>query len=280
MAVTRRQKPSRSIHGTPPAPVVNIAERRSKREALQPGRKTSVFLAVPTLNGFTHFSTAMAFGRAMASTMVPECPFQFGIHVEPGKRPIDYGRNAIVATFLDQTDADWLLMWDDDEGVPDNFWQLCTVSDADVVGGLVPVWVGHMDAEAMLRVNNYGVDAQGRCYNLPAPPESVTQPYLVPVVGTGAIAIRRRVFAPPPAGVGRHPFRFTYDETGRVLAGEDVNFSVACQRVGFRLAVHPQVRFDHVKPLQLSQVKQYHEAAMALVQSGKSTTDTQRLSLG
>jgi hypothetical protein len=216
----------------------------------------------------------------MASNPIRECPYRFIVHVEAGKRGADYARNSIVETFLQESDADWLMMIDEDEIVPENFWQLCTVSDADIVSAITPVWVANMDPETMLRVNNYGVDSQGRCFNLPIPDDSVKQPYRVPVLGTGCIAIRRRVFAPKPHGLGANPFYFTREDNQKVKAGEDINFSVDANRLGFVLAVHPQVRCDHVKEIALGQVQKYYDARSKMETAGKQTTDEQRLSLG
>lgn len=280
MAKKRKQKKAKYFRATAPAPIVNIADKRSQREALQPERKPSIFIAVPTVDGTIHFSIGTSFARAMASSGLEECPFRFGIHVEPGKRPADFARNCIVKTFMEDTDSDWLIMIDQDEIVPDNFWQLCTVKDADIVSGLTPVWVGNMDPEAMLRVNNYGLTDVGHCYNLPMPDDSVRQPYRVPICGTGCLAIRRRVFAPPPKGLGLMPFTFTYLEDRKVQAGEDINFSVAANRLGFVLSVHPLVRFDHVKEIPMWQIEAYYNARKKMEDAGKQTTDKQRLSIG
>lgn len=280
MGHIRRQRQSRSISAVAPPPIVNIAEWRQRHNALQPNRKPGVFIAVPSTTGNVNFTIAMMFGRAMASSAVAECPFRFTVHMEIGKRGIDYVRNCIVRTFLHDSDADWLLMIDDDQVVPENFWQLCAVRDADVVGALIPVWVGNMDPETMLRVNNYSVDAEQRCYNLPMPDESVKQPYRVPIVGTGAIAIHRRVFAPKPNGVGDTPFYFTYQDDRKVRGGEDINFSVDCNRLGMVLAVHPGVRFDHMKNLPLGQIEQYYQARKAMELAGKQPSEAQRLSIG
>jgi hypothetical protein len=279
MATVRKQRQGQ-FASSPPAPVVNIADRRSKREPLQAGRKPIIFLAVPSTTGKLNFTIAMLFGRVMASSALDECPFRFIVHTEVGKRGIDYARNSIVRTFLHDTDADWLYMIDDDQVVPDNFWQLCTVRDADVVSGLTPVWVGNMDAETMLRVNNYAVDSEHRCYNLPAPDESVKQPYRVPILGTGCIAIHRRVFAPKPHGVGDAPFYFTFMDDRKVRGGEDINFSVECNRAGFVLAVHPAVWFDHMKEMPLMQIERYYQARKAMEMAGKQPTEMQRLSIG
>lgn len=280
MSKRKRGQRTRSFSATAPSPIVNIAEHRSHREALQPGRKPSVFIAALCVTGRLHYTIAMAFARAMASSMIAECPFRFGVHAEPGKRGHDYARNSIVKFFLENTDADWLMMIDEDEVVPDNFWQLCTVNDADIVSGVTPVWVANMDPEAMLRVNQYGIDSEGQCYNLPTPDDAVKQPYRVPIVGTGCIAIRRRVFAPRPHGVGSSPFYFTYMDDRKVKAGEDINFGVEANRAGFVLAVHPQVRLDHVKELPLWQIEQYYRARKAMELAGRATTDQQRLSVG
>jgi hypothetical protein len=274
----KRKQRKAAFGGSAPAPIVNIADRRSRRQALQPDRKPSIFVAALTLDGDLHFSIAIAFAKAMASNGIAECPFRFTIHVEAGKRGADYARNSIVKAFL-ESDCDWLMMIDQDEVVPDDFWKLCCVTDADVVSGVTPVWVNNMDPEAMLRVNNYGVDNQGQCYNLPLQ-SHLKQPYRVPIVGTGCIAIRRRVFAPKPSGLGSDPFYFTFMEDRKVKAGEDINFGVECNRNGFVVCVHPLVMFDHVKALSLWQVEAYYLARKKMEDEGRSTTDEQRLSIG
>lgn len=279
MAKKRKQR-ARGLASKAPAPIVNIAEKRSVRESIEPGRKMSIFLAVPTLSGFVHFSITHQFGRAMHSTGLPECPFFLTTHVLPGIKGIDYARNKIVHTFLYESDCDWLLMVDADQTLPDNFWQMCMIRDADVVSALTPVWVGNATPEEMLRVNQYGVDDKQRCFNLPMPPKEVKQPYRVPIVGTGCIAIRRRVFAPPPVGIGDHPFHFTRDEMGKVIAGEDVNFGTQVNRAGFIIAAHPGIWSDHVKDLHLLQVKEYYDARSSMEREGRTTSDEQRLSIG
>lgn len=279
MAKRKKKRSKRSFSAKAPRPIVNIAQQRSVRQPLQPGRKPSVFLASITVTGRVHCSHSMAFAKAIASLANPQSPLTFTVHIEAGKRGVDYARNCVVREFM-KSDCDWLVMVDEDQVVPDNFWQLCAVNDADVVSGITPVWVGNMEPESMLRVNNYGVDEEGQCFNLPVPDESVKQPYRVPIVGTGCIAIRRRVFAPKPSGVGQTPFYFTYEDDRKVKAGEDINFGVDCNKAGFVLCVHPLVPFDHVKEIPLLQVSRYYDARKKMEDSGKSLTEKQRLSIG
>lgn len=275
-----KARAARRFPDRPPAQIVNIAAYRSKRQPLQADRKVGVFVAVPTIDGNVHYSIPISFAKMMQSNSVAECPFLFTVHIEAGKRGPDYARNCIVKTFLEDNDADWLVMIDADQGVPDDFWKLCTVLDADVVAAVTPVWVGNMSPETMMRINHYGVDSEGRCFNLQTPPDTAKQPYRVPAVGTGCIAIRRRVFAPKPAGVGTSPFYFTYEDDRKVRGGEDINFSVDCQRAGFVVAAHPEVWFDHVKPLSLKQVEDWYKARHKMEMEGRTTTDEQRLSIG
>jgi hypothetical protein len=250
------------------------------RTPLQPAAKEGVFIAVPTLGGDVNFTIATLFARAMASNSVPECPFHFTVHVEIGKRGPDYARNCIVKKFVEESDAAWLYMIDADQVVPENFWHLCAVKDADVVSAITPVWIGNKHPETALRYNAYDLDDKHRCINLPVPPTEANQPFKVPIVGTGAIAIRRRVFAPEPHGVGLAPFKFTYEPDMKVQAGEDVNFSVAAQRAGFTVAVHPAVRFDHMKELPLWQIEEHYQARRKMEESGAQPTVEQRLSIG
>lgn len=262
------------------APIVNIAQSRSKRESIQPNRKVGIFVAVPTADGKVHFTIPILFARLMGSNALAECPFRFVVHIEPGKKGVDYARNCIVRSFLEESDCDWLVMIDADQVVDEDFWKLCTVSDADVVGAIVPVWVGNMEPATMYRVNNYGVDEKGQCYNLMPPPDGMTQPYRVPVLGTGCIAIRRRVFAPKPLGVGDTPFQFTHMPDRKVMGGEDVNFSVDCNRAGFTLAAHPGVFIDHMKEVPLGQIERWYRARRAMEIAGTQPTEAQRLSIG
>ena len=275
----RKQRQRHGMHSVAPQPIVNVREQTVLRDALQPKRKTGVFVAIPTLTGDVNFTIALLFARLMGSNAAPDCPFHFIPHIEPGKRGIDYARNSIVRTFMEQSDADWLYMIDHDQIVPEDFWHLCMVKDADVVSAVCPVWV-NTHAETALRYNAYDLDDKHRCINLPIPPDDLKQPMRVPIVGTGAIAIRRRVFAPKPHGVGLNPFYFTYEDNRKVQAGEDVNFSVEAQRAGFVVAVHPGVRFDHMKSLPLWQIKDYYDARKKMEDAGAQPTLEQRLSIG
>ena len=244
------------------------------------GQKVGVMFAVPSEDGRVHASIAFHIGRMMYNRDRPECPFRFDTHVVPGVRPIQFARNLIVDTFL-ASDAQWLIMVDDDQVVPENFWQLMTVSDADVVSGKTYCWVGNKYTAGRLRLNQYSLIKREEvefpeCYNVWEPAEAKGQPYRVPIVGTGCIAIRRHVLE----ALGPNCFQFSYKKNGSIMGGEDINFSQMCNQSGFVIAVHPGVRFGHVKSLDLAEVADWEEAHHAHRLTGKPHDPIDVLSIG
>ena len=247
-----------------------------------PTRKPTVLLAVPTLDGDVNWTIAHMFAGAMLANFRTDFPVQFGTHFQAGTNPVEFARNTIVEEFLDKTSFDWLMMIDADQVVPQNFWHLTGVRDAQIVSGLTYTWVGNAFEAGRLRVNQYGIDDKSRCFNLPVPDDVVTngQPYFVPVVGTGCIAIRREVFRPKEeGGLGRNPFYFTRHPNGKTIGGEDINFSVDAQRAGFKIAVHPGVRFGHVKKMDIAQVDEFYRARKIFDAAGVQFTTEQLLSV-
>ena len=243
-----------------------------------PHRKARIMFAVPSESGNVNWSIAHQMARMMWNTAQPECQMTFATTIKAGVRPIQYVRNQIAAEFL-ASDADWLIMVDDDQVVPENFWQLCTVQGADVVSGKTYCWVGNGYKEGRLRVNQYGLVKRPEieypeCYNLF--PEPTDTPYPVQVIGTGCIAIRRHVLE----ALGPNPFQFTYKPNGSIQAGEDVNFSIRLANLGFNILVHPGVQFGHVKTIDLALVDEYAAARVQFEAAGRVHRPVDVLSIG
>lgn len=237
-----------------------------------PDNRVKIFFACPSVDGRVNWSIAHQMGKMMAYNAAVDSPLSFATFIMIGQRPIEYARNKIVQEFM-KSDCHWLYMVDADQVMPENFWELVRVP-TDIVSGETYCWVGNGYKPGRLRVNQYGLDPASQCFNV-TPPEGQNAPYLVPVVGTGCIAIRRRVFEK----LGDRPFKFTYTDESKVIAGEDVNFSVDAQRAGFRIAVHPGVKFGHVKELDLAQVKEYGEAYHEFKASGREHQMADMLSI-
>ena len=266
----RKRKRKQRHRGHFPRPVASAP-------ATKVDGKISVMLAFPTVDGNVNHSIAMAIGWAVQASYQPDFPFAFTIHVEPGVRGIEYARNRIVNRFMDDTTCEWLYMIDQDQVVPGNFWQLCLVDNADIISGLTNTWMGAGSPYAMLRVNQYSLDKDNQCFNIAPPPEAMATgaPYFAPIVGTGCIAIRRKVFEK----LGRNRFYFTRYEDGRIRGGEDINFCVDAQRAGFRVAAHAGVKFGHVKSIDIGQIATFYEARHAFDNQGGVLTPADTLSI-
>ena len=255
------------------------AHHEQVRQATGTG-KTPIMFAVPSESGRVNWSIAMAVGRMMYNSQAAGCPFQFDTHIIAGIRPIQYARNIIVEKFL-ESPCQWLIMVDDDQVVPENFWQMVTVGNADVVSGKTHCWVGNGYLPGRLRVNQYGLIKREEieypeCYNISPTAEVEKGPYVVPIVGTGCIAIRRHVIE----ALGPNCFQFSYRRNGSIMGGEDINFSQACNQSGFVIAVHPGVKFGHMKTVDLGQVDEYAQARVEFERAGKPHSPVDMLSVG
>lgn len=246
-------------------------------------KKMRVFVAVPSLSGSVNASIASQFHRMGQNNLDTRCPFFFATQIVTGQRPVEFVRNRISEFFMHETDAEWLVMIDEDQIVPDNWWMLMTVNDADIVVGTTYCWVGNGYKEGRLRVNQYSLkvselgtpNEKAECYNI-EPPQTNGQPYRIDIAGTGCIAIRRRVFHK----LGCAPWHFTQYWDGRYRGAEDINFCVAARKAGFVIAAHPQVVFGHVKTLDLVQVSEYVAARLLMDQEGRKHQVDDMLSLG
>lgn len=242
MGDLRRFRRDRKPNGNGHAPVART----------EPEGRVGVMIAVPSLTGFVRWSIANMAATAATYNHDPQCPWWFQMFWVNGARPFEYARNKIVRYFMENTTAEWCYMIDDDQEVPDNWFHLLRISDADVVSGTTTCWAGVENSAVRMRVNQYTLDPQGRCTNI-TPPATNGSPYQVPVVGTGCMAVRRRVFEK----LGMHPFKMTQCEDGSIMAGEDVYFCNEVNKAGFRISVHPQVKFGHLKTVDLNHVAEW-----------------------
>ena len=254
--------------------------RRNHSNTFKPG----IMYTALTVDGNVNWSIAQSMAWAQGVNGKEGFPFEFGTKLQVGTRPVEYARNLLTEDFYNKApeNFEWLLMVDQDQVVPQDFWRLCLVGDADVVSGLTYTWMGRNDPACHLRVNQYGLNEKSQCYNLDVPPDVISKgtPYRIPIAGTGCIAIRRRVFAPPPHGLGVSPWRFTYEERGKTKAGEDINFSVDASQAGFVFTVMPSVKFGHVKELDIAQVKTWYDARHAADNAGIAQTPDKMVSIG
>lgn len=240
---------------------VNIAERPVKKRE---DGKIGVLIAIPSDEGNIRWSIGKMVAEAVRANGDPACPWYFSYTFLSGCKPIDFARNQIADFFLKNTEDEWLIMVDADQEVPDNWPMLLRVDGADVVSGTTYCWVPNDYKEGRLRVNQYGLNEKYQCFNI-TPPNTNGQPYRIPAVGTGCLAIKREVFAK----IARPYFKFEfYPDTGRIMRGEDIHFSMRCLEKGLVVVAHPGVQFGHVKTVDLAKVGEYAEAWRKFANSG------------
>lgn len=252
--MTRKQRGGKAAFGltSAPPPAGKVRER--------------VMIAVPSLTGSIRWSIAHQFARAMQLNQDPAHPFTYETQVLVGCRPFEYARNRIAEIFL-ASGCDILYFWDDDQEVPDNFWQPLTVglgeaARPDVISATTFCWVGTQYAPGRLRVNQYAVNSKAQCVSVH--PMSFDQPYRVEIVGTACMAIRRHVLE----RLGPNPFRVRAEPSGQVVASEDIMFCNAVNAAGMVIAVDPRCVFGHVKQIELAQVAETLGSRARLIVDG------------
>jgi len=153
--------------------------------------------------------------------------------------PITQNRNRIVRRFLD-TDADFLLMFDDDV-VPFFNPAEAVFFDKDVVGlptrrrsGQRLEWVVY--AKHSTLKNKYASIDLDKV-------RGDADLLKVDAVGTGAILIKRKVLETVKA-----PFLDIFDEeTGLRTLGQDLNFCQKVIKAGFEVFATPKITCEHIK---------------------------------
>jgi len=200
----------------------------------QKGKKPKIYLAI--LNeGWVrgeHINTVlMMLGTPTVELHLENPAATWGI-------PITNNRNQIRKRCL-ETDADFLLMFDDDV-IPLFNPAEAAFYDKDVVGlptrrriGQRLEWVIY--AKHPILENRYAsIDLD----------KVKTDADLLQVdgVGTGAILIKRKVLE-----TVRHPFEDLFDDEGIRILGQDLNFCKKVIDAGFKVFVAPKMICEHIK---------------------------------
>jgi hypothetical protein len=202
-----------------------------------------------------------------------DCPWFFTWEVTNDKQPVEYARNLLIKTFLEQTNAQKLFFLDSDVIPPENAFDLLRVK-ADIVVGQTYVYEhmkGQRDSRMKLVAFHYN---HKKLAFDPIVPDGKNMIVDVSGAGTGAMVIDRRVLEDPymhldPHYVGLDEevtsihqemdqpnwapaiFRTRYKANGARLRGEDLDFTLRAWRRGYSLKCHLGVMFGHAKKIDL-----------------------------
>jgi len=168
-------------------------------------------------------------------------------------------RNVVVKTFLETTNANWLLMIDSDERLSLDTWHKLIDSahdkDRPIVSGLV--FAAFFDGEDALRQvpTIYLMDSERGLQPIDGYPEN--QLIEVDAVGTGCILIHRSVLlemqkqATP--NQGKNWAWFVEGAIDGTYFGEDLLFSKRLKSMGYKIFAHTGAILPHHKQFWLDE---------------------------
>ena len=168
-------------------------------------------------------------------------------------------RNVVVKTFLDTTDADWLLMIDSDERLSLDAWHklIDAAHDKDrpIVSGLV--FAAFFDGQDALRPvpTIYRMDPEKGLEAIDAYP--IDEIIEVDAVGTGCLLIHRSVLLEmqkqATAHQGQNWAWFVEGAIDGTYFGEDLLFSKRLKSMGYKIHAHTGAILPHHKQFWLDE---------------------------
>jgi len=182
---------------------------------------------------------------------VRESPYNLFLTL-PADKPIMHNRNKIVERFL-KTDADYLLMLDDDIIPPAGFLTLADY-DKDIIGGLCFACKNREGRDIIIPLALEKKKAERKDIKWKYRPvklrgdEGLVE---VDAVGTGAILIARRVLEHPKM---KPPFVDYYDKDGLRVEGLDLSFCRRAKENGFKVYTHTDYACSHWTEMDLMQI--------------------------
>lgn len=199
-------------------------------------------VAVPSRNLVGH---ELCGGLASALCRMRRDPrYEVTVKLWPGFG-VDVVRNQIAAAFL-ATDAEYLLMIDDDMIPPDDLLEMAD-HGCDIVGALYYAW----EPPIGLFVAAYRQDGDGRCIRPALGELENTGLHEAVLLGGGCMMFHRRVLKALPAPW----FCFETDETGQnILVPEDFHICREASRRGFKLWLDTDRICGHIKSVDLRDV--------------------------
>ena len=160
--------------------------------------------------------------------------------------PHDSSRNIIVQNLMG-TDCEWLLSIDSDVLPPANIADMIT-DERPVCAAMVNACLSiDTDIPIEQRVRPVAIAARKEenkiLYDyLPIQRGEILE---VPSFGTGCFAVKREVFEK----IGAPYFRFEYDDLGKMVVGEDLNFCYKVREHGYKTYMDGNFYCPHLKEI-------------------------------
>lgn len=245
-------------------------------------RKTSVvpprhvFVGIPSRDGRLSAALHRWVESLAYMSATGQVPFRVTEFIAEGYSPVHYARN-VVSWKARQTDADRIVMVDDDMLPDDSTWKVLR-TDADICvprmfrfrhnGKLAVSEAEDRPPEVVTCATLVReVDGGEIRQDLVPMPDAPDQEFEVQAVGTGFISIKREILDDPRMRVGPDDedgvpaiFRMIQTPTGRITEWEDVDFTLRAHRLGYRVVANFGAHCGHRKSVNLDAV---YELAMS-----------------
>lgn len=211
-----------------------------------------------TVDSWFHTSLTNLLTQRLTNLTDELLPLWDVIHVRSGPA-LQVGRGLLVDTFLDQSDADVLLMLDSDMSfTPQTIYQMWDAfntlphnngANAKILGGLAfiaapgflqpNIWVAHPgEPDDLLATFTY-------------PDDQLLQ---VTATGAACLMVHREVFEKIAAEQGRRGIWFAHHvlPDGSEL-GEDLSFCRRANTAGYPIFLHTALKFGHTKSMVITE---------------------------
>ena len=227
-----------------------------------------VFVGILANGAMVHGTQALLAFQLPIWSFNPEVPYSFAFWIEADVSPQDYKRNVIIEKFL-ESKCDTLVMIDDDMIINQTFLDLLGTPDYDIAGPLQYTMKAADPEKDRLTPECFPcafmIDHEGTGQMKPVWPASNGPVAEVDLVGSGVIAIKRRVFEDvrmlhedghsPPAY-----FRNIWLPNGRRECGLDIDFCRRAKALGYKIKVNWQAEVGHFKQINLNDVDMFAKA--------------------
>lgn len=227
-------------------------------------KKERVMIAPISGSGMLHSTHALLAYHLPLWSANPNIPFEFIYRAEIGTSPQEYARNIVCGDAV-KAECDVLVMIDDDMIVSGTVLDLLTTPHYDIAGPLQYMFMPPDPAKGRDFPECYPCafkfdheQPEGRQI-FPVYPTAPEGSSVVEAVGSGVIAIRRKVLEDPKMllEVGMDPpalWKNVYLGNGERIRGLDIDFCRRAHGLGYSIMVNWSVQVGHYKRANLNDV--------------------------
>lgn len=220
--------------------------------------KKHILLAIPCESNEVHVPVASFAVEAMRQNGIKDCPYEFSIAFQVGRKPTEFARNCLITQAYNRKDCDAIWFVDSDMVPSKNSFELLNCKD-DIVAGIAPILSNPLSTEPSFTFNLYKrVQSNNNLDFIPIGLNGGV-PFKVDGAGTACMVIDRKVFSDKRLWLGKPSgkekiiplFRWPRSITGETLGTDDLDFCRRARDLGYTITVNPNIIWGHLKEMDL-----------------------------